>query len=84
MASSSHFSLEASLAAGASKATYTGGATSVTGWLVSSEMIAYGGFLLALAGLVVNVYFKIRDDKRSQKLHDAQIDRLRVDGNVDL
>ena len=64
---------EASAAAAASKATYTGSATTVAGWAVSNEFIALGGFALAVLGFVVNVYFKIKEDRRLQRAHDANM-----------
>ena len=64
---------EAAVAASASKATYTGSATTMFGWLMSNEFIAVGGFALAVLGFIVNLYFKIKDDRRLQKAHDAQM-----------
>lgn len=65
--------IEQASAATASKLTYTGGATSMAGWLISNEFIAVGGFALAVLGFAVNVYFKVRDDRRQQSIYDAQM-----------
>lgn len=68
-----HHAIEQATAATASKLTYTGGATSMAGWLISSEIIAVGGFVLAVIGFAVNFYFKVRDDRRQQAIYDAQM-----------
>ena len=63
----------ATAAASASKATYTGSATTMMGWMMSSEFIAVCGFALAVLGFIVNLYFKIKDDRRQQRAHDAHM-----------
>jgi len=68
---------EATVAAGASKATYTGSATTMFGWLTSNEFIALGGFALAVLGFIVNLYFKIKDDRRLQRQHEAQMQDIK-------
>ncbi len=68
-----HHAVEQAAAATASKLTYTGGAASMTGWLISNELIAAGGFILAVIGFAVNLYFKVRDDRRQQTMYDAQM-----------
>lgn len=65
--------IDQAMAAGASKSTYAGATTSVAGWLLSSEFIAVGGFFLAVVGFLVNLYFKLKDDRRQQAVHDAQM-----------
>lgn len=61
------------LAATASKATYTGSATTMAGWALSNEFIALGGFALAVLGFVINLYFKVKEDRRQQAAHDAHM-----------
>lgn len=68
---------DASIAAAASKSTYTGSGLMITGWLLSSEMAVLVGMVVGIVGLAVNVYFRIRQDKREQALHEEQIKRLR-------
>lgn len=68
--------LEATAAATASKATYTGSITTITGWLMSNEFIAVGGFALAVLGFAVNVYFRLKEDRRQQREHDAQMHEI--------
>lgn len=64
---------EVTLATSASKATYTGATASAAGWLMSNEFIAVGGFALAVLGFAVNLYFKIKEDRRQEALHLAQM-----------
>lgn len=61
----------------ASKATYGGAAASVFGWLASSEAGVVFGVLLGVIGLLVNVWFKFREDKR-QELRQQIEDEARV------
>jgi hypothetical protein len=68
--------VEQAAAATASKTMYTGGTASAAGWLLSNEFIAIGGFALAILGFAVNLYFKIKEDRRQQTLHHAQITEL--------
>ncbi len=76
---------EVTLATSASKATYTGATASAAGWLMSNEFIAVGGFALAVLGFAVNLYFKIKEDRRQEALHLAQmrdIERKPTDSDV--
>lgn len=61
-------------AIGASKATlYTGGAVSAVAWWQSIDWLAFGGVLLAVAGLLLNFFFSYRKDKREQEEHRARM-----------
>lgn len=64
---------DAALAAVGSKATYAGAGASVSGWLLSSEGAALVGILIGILGLLVNFYFKRREDRRLQEEHDARM-----------
>jgi hypothetical protein len=72
-----HETLDAAIAASASKATYTGAGMSVTGWLLSSEAAVLFGLILGIAGLLVNIYFKRREDQRQEREHQARMAELR-------
>jgi len=65
--------LEASLAAAGSKATYTGASTSVVAWFLSSEFGVLFGILLGVAGLAVNWFYRHRQDKREQAEHEKRM-----------
>jgi hypothetical protein len=69
--------IDASIAAAASKSTYTGAGLTVTGWLLSSEAAILVGMILGVAGLVVNIIFKVREDRRQERLHQEQIKKLK-------
>lgn len=60
----------------ASKSTYIGAATAAWGGLSASDLAAIGGLILALAGFVVNLYFKMRDDRRAQAEHTARMGQM--------
>lgn len=58
---------EATLAAIGSKATYGGAATSVVGWLMSSEFGVVAGIVLGICGLLVNWHYRRKQDKRDEE-----------------
>lgn len=66
-------SLDAAAASAASKATYAGASLTVSSWLLSSEFGVLVGVLIGLIGLVVNIYFKFRDDRRNAAAHRAEM-----------
>lgn len=71
--------IDTAVAAAASKVTYAGAGASFFGWLASSEAVSLIGILAAVVGLVVNIYFKRREDRRQQERHDAQMRAIRGD-----
>lgn len=68
--------VDVSIAAVGSKVTYAGAGTSVAGWLFSSEFGMLAGLFLGVVGLLVNVYFKRRQDAREQMEHEARMRKL--------
>lgn len=56
----------------ASKTTYVGAGTGFFAWLLSIDVLPLLGFLLALAGFIVNLLFKYLENKRAQELHDLK------------
>lgn len=60
----------------ATKATYTGAGATAIGWITSSEGVALIGLLLALLGFIVNLYFKIKQDKREAAEHEVRMAKL--------
>jgi hypothetical protein len=70
--------VDATVAAIGSKATQAGAATSVTSWVLSSEFGVLAGILIGFVGLIVNVYFKRREDKRLQAEHEARMREMRL------
>lgn len=60
------------------KATIGGAATGVIGWLASINWIGLLGVVIAAMGLLANVYFQHRRDKREQLETTARIEALRA------
>lgn len=69
--------LDATIAAAGSKATYAGAGTSVAGWMLSSEFAALCGIILGVCGLVVNYWYRRREDRRQQVEHEIRMKALR-------
>jgi predicted negative regulator of RcsB-dependent stress response len=64
---------DATIAATAGKATYGGAATSIFGWFTSNEFAVLVGTVLAIAGFIVNWYYRHKEDKRQQAEHDRRM-----------
>lgn len=62
---------EATVAAIANKVTYAGGTTAFLGGVSANEIAAFGGLLVAVIGLLVQWYYKRKDDRRKGELHSA-------------
>lgn len=64
--------------------TYGGSAGAVFfGW-TANEMAALGGLLIAGVGLLVSLFFQIRNDRRNSQRHQLEMKRLQreVDHHV--
>lgn len=59
--------IEASVAASASKMTYGGAAAMGLGWLASNEGAIVVGMIVAIAGFIVNFYYKRKEDSRQER-----------------
>ena len=68
---------DASIAAAASKSTYTGAGLTVTGWLLSSQAAVLVGMILGVAGLIVNIVFKVKQDRREEREHKERMKRMK-------
>jgi Tfp pilus assembly protein PilO len=68
---------DAGIAAAASKSTYTGSGLMITGWLFSSEAAILVGMIVGVLGLAVNIYFKIKQDRREEKEHKERMKDLK-------
>ncbi|WP_104470352.1 holin [Acinetobacter indicus] len=64
--------MAATVSSAASKTTYAGAGTGFFAWLLSIDVLPLLGFLLALAGFIVNLVFKYLENKRAQELHDLK------------
>jgi len=67
---------DATIAAAASKSTYTGSGLMITGWLLSSEAAILVGMLVGIIGLVVNFYYRYKQDRREEREHQLRIKDL--------
>ena len=70
--------IESAAAAVASKATYGGAGASMVGWALSNEIAVFGGLAVGVLGLLVNFYFKLKQDRREQAAHDLRMSELRA------
>ena len=61
---------ETTISAVSGKATYAGSATTLGGWAISNEIVALVGLVLAVLGFIVNLIFKIREDRRRVEAHE--------------
>lgn len=73
--------IDASISAAGSKATYAGATTAVGSWFLSSEFGVLCGVVIGIAGLIVNIYFKRREDKRLQVEHEIRVQNMREELN---
>ncbi len=64
---------ETAMATAGSKATFGGASTSIVSWMLSSEFGILFGLVLGLAGFLVNLYYKHKQDKREQIEHDRKM-----------
>ena len=51
----------------ATKATYSGGATGFLGWIMNSQVLGLIGLCVAIAGFLVNWYYKHKHYKLAEK-----------------
>ena len=58
----------------------TGGGSAVVFGLAASDVAAIAGVLIALVGVVIQIYYKRRADRRDAELHAAQMADLRRNG----
>jgi hypothetical protein len=68
---------DVTLASIANKATYAGATSALYGGFTANELAAIGGFAVAVIGLIVQVYFKIKSDRRDSELHKERLASLR-------
>ena len=80
--------IDATLAAAGSKATYTGSGMVLSGWFFSSEFAVFVGILMGIAGFLVNWYYKHKIASAEIKfkldelhLKQEQAERERVEHN---
>jgi hypothetical protein len=75
MDSNKQLAFDTTMAAIGSKATYGGASTSVVSWLLSSEFGILMGILIGVTGLVINWYYRYKDDRRKEEEHKLRISK---------
>ncbi len=68
--------LDATAATIGSKAAYTGASTAVGSWLLSSEFGVFAGLLIGVLGLLTNLYFQRRRDRREEVEHQRRMAQM--------
>lgn len=68
---------EATVAGIAQKVALSGGSASVIGGVTANELFAFGGFLVALVGVVIQWYYRRRADRRDAEFHAKRLEDLR-------
>lgn len=61
--------IDASIAAAANKATFGGASATVFSWLLSSEFGMLAGIVIGVVGLLVNWYYRDKQDRRDEREH---------------
>lgn len=51
----------------ASATTYVGSGTALLGGISANELAAYCGIAIGLAGLLINWYYKAKEDRRAER-----------------
>jgi len=69
---------EAAIAAKAPYVTYGAGVVSLYGGFTANEIAAFCGAVAALAGVAVQIFFKLRDDRRRKALNALEQERERL------
>ncbi len=67
--------MAATVSSAASKTTYAGAASGFVAWLASVDVLAWMGIALALAGFVVNWYYKRLENKRANEIHKLKVEQ---------
>ncbi|OPA84293.1 holin [Pseudomonas fluorescens] len=61
----------------ANKGMIVGGAAGMVGWLSQVNWIGIAGVVVAVLGLLINLYFQVRKDRREHAESQARIQALR-------
>ena len=69
--------IDATMAAIGTKATYTGAGVSGLGWFLSNEFFGLAGVIIGTVGLLITWYYKYKADVRHTREHDLRIEMLR-------
>ncbi|QHI29332.1 hypothetical protein AhaeINNSZ174_07570 [Acinetobacter haemolyticus] len=73
----------AGISGAASKTTYVGAVGGFFGYLASVDVIAWLGIFIAVAGFAVNLYYKRKENKRAEELHQIKMQQARGHCNAE-
>lgn len=68
---------DATIASIAQKTTYAGAGVATYGGLTANEIAAFSGALIAFVGLLIQVFFKMREDRRNAEYHRERLANVR-------
>lgn len=68
--------VEATLASIGSKATYTGAGVTISGGVMLSEVAVIVGMIMGVLGLLLNWYYRAKDDRRAVIEHERRMKDL--------
>jgi hypothetical protein len=68
--------VEATLASIGSKATYTGAGVTISGGVMLSEVAVIVGMVMGVLGLLLNWYYRAKDDRRAVIEHERRMKDL--------
>lgn len=71
-----HETLDATMAAVGTKATYAGAGVSGLGWFLSDEFFGLAGVLIGLAGLLITLHYKRQAHKLRVREHELRAELL--------
>lgn len=70
--------IEATVIAATNKVTAAGSVTTLFGWLTTNEALGLMGLIVGVVGLLINVHYRWKQDRREQKADDrAEIEHRR-------
>ena len=73
----SEIASDTTIASIANKATYAGAGMATYGGLTANEIAAFGGIIIAFVGLLIQLIFKLREDRRNAEYHRERLANVR-------
>lgn len=68
------------IAAIAKNTAFAGAGSAAYGGFTANEIAAFGGLAVAILGVLIQFYFKVRADRRESELHRERLARVRQAG----
>jgi hypothetical protein len=73
MTDNTQHAIDGTLAAVGTKATYTGAGAASVSWFLSSEFGILVGVVIGVAGLIAQIYYSRKRDKREQAIYELKM-----------